>query len=63
LPCGAADFAVHRLFAVRRSKTLPCFSSLPCVQLAAHGKDFFAVQHLTAMMCCTATPVFPVVIG
>jgi hypothetical protein len=21
------------------------------------------VQHLTAMMCCTATPVFPVVIG
>jgi hypothetical protein len=29
--------------------------------LAAHGKDVFAVQRLTAMIGCTAAPVFPVV--
>jgi hypothetical protein len=35
--------------------------SLPCVLLAPHGKDFFAVQRLTAMIACTAAAIFPVV--
>jgi hypothetical protein len=37
--------------------------SLPCVLLALHGKDIFAVQRLTAMIACTATAIFPVVVA
>jgi hypothetical protein len=62
LSCAAADFAVHGFFAVRSSHTLPCGSSLPCVLLSTHGKDFFAVQRRTAMFGCTAMPFFPVVL-
>jgi hypothetical protein len=31
------------------------------VMFAAHGKDFFTVQRLTAMIVCTATTNFPIV--
>jgi hypothetical protein len=34
---------------------------LPCVPLAAHGKEVFAVRCLTAMIGRTAAPDFPVV--
>jgi hypothetical protein len=34
---------------------------LPCGLLAAHGKEIFAVQQLTAKIGCTAAPDFPVV--
>jgi hypothetical protein len=50
-------------FAVRCSHTLPCILALPCGLLAAHGKEIFAVQHLTAKIGCTAAPDFPVVSG
>jgi hypothetical protein len=55
------DFAVQGFVVVRYFQTLPCGVSLPCVLLAAHGKDVFAVQRRTAMIGCTAMPFFPVV--
>jgi hypothetical protein len=35
--------------------------SLPCILLAPHGKDFFAVQRLTVMIAWMAAAIFPVV--
>jgi hypothetical protein len=61
LPCAASVFAVLAFIAVRCSQILPCGLSLPCVLLAAHGNDFFAVRRLTALIGCTAAPNFPVV--
>jgi hypothetical protein len=43
LPCAASDE-----YAVRCSKSVSCYFSLPCGLLAAHGNDVFAVQHRTA---------------
>jgi hypothetical protein len=61
LPWGTSNFAVRRYFAMRHHETLTWFNSLPCVPLASHGKEVFAVQCLTAMIGCTAAPDFPVV--
>jgi hypothetical protein len=33
------------------------------VLIAPHGKDFFAVLWLTAMIACTAMTIFPVVVA
>jgi hypothetical protein len=61
LPCAVLDFAMQGFVAVRYFQTLSCEVSLPCVQLAAHGKKIFVMQWRTAMIGCTAMLFFPVV--
>jgi hypothetical protein len=57
----SSDFAVRGFFAVRFVQILPCKLSLPCVLLGAHDKEVFVVHGRTAMICCMAAHVFPVV--